>query len=195
MDKQTKEYFEKLKQCSVSDVKRLLEAKLECAGPLLMVVMNGIDAFGGICYGFKSGGGKERFTKFMEKHMSIPKSLAEFSYKVVRNGIVHEGMPKKGLIYGVWYNLPGKDRIFYKDLDKKKIWMNVVEFASSYLNAVENLSSEDIRCYPKTFTDSQQPIIDRAIKDVSSDVRLIKNWLGRPGTHMEINTSTNSRML
>jgi len=49
-----KEYFEKtVIKYSKTDVQRLLEAKLDCAGPLLTVIFNGIDNLGGLCYGYQ----------------------------------------------------------------------------------------------------------------------------------------------
>ena len=62
---------------SRGDVEKLIEAKLDVAGPLLHVVLNGIDAMGGVCFGFDTGVG-ERSKRFMTDIMNLDASLARF---------------------------------------------------------------------------------------------------------------------
>lgn len=126
---------------SMTDVQELLKAKLSCAGPLLEVVVNGIDNVGGICYGFSSESGS-RSEQFMTKKMSISTALAKFLYSIVRCGVAHQGMPKIGVIYFVEYEYPQKEKIFYMDSDNN-IWLNVVSLALRYLDAI-NAINEDI---------------------------------------------------
>ena len=148
-----KGYVERLIEYSTSDVEYLLEKFKEDvekkvrrhAGPLLMVVMNGIDAFGGILYGFRDGGqrnSRKRSLKFMECRMGIPEPLAKFLYNSVRCGVTHHGMPKVRLVYQVWtdneWRVPAAGA-FCKDKAKDRIYMNVVKLAEQYLRAVKKV--------------------------------------------------------
>ena len=139
--RESKAFFERsVIKYSKSDVCALLKAKLDCAGPLLEVIVNGIDNLGGIFYGF-SIGSKERSVRFMKEKMNVSESLAKFLYTIVRCGVAHQGMPKIGLIYFVEYDYPEKAKIFCKD-SKENICLNVVGLAQRYLDTIDDLNAD-----------------------------------------------------
>ena len=150
---------------SKRDVEELLEKKLNCAGPLLTIVANGIDNLGGMCYGFKKGS-KDRSVDFMVHKMNMPEALAKAIYEIVRCGIVHQGMPKVGFDYGVLYDRPEKRQIYYKAGDS--ICLSVVEFAYAYLEAVDHIAmnpEKHIRHYPR-LDDKSKKSFEDAIKHI-----------------------------
>lgn len=124
---------------SKGDVQELLEKELNCAGPLLAVIVNGIDSLGGMRYGFHKGS-RKRSVEFMKSYMNLSEPIAEFIYMIVRNGIVHQGMPKVGVEFGVIYDRPEKGRVYYKSYDW--IYINIVEFAHTYLEAIDQIAKE-----------------------------------------------------
>ncbi len=151
----SKAYVERLKEYSISDVEYLIEKSKEDAGkeirrhagPLLMVVMNGIDAFGGVVYGFGAvpGVGK-RSLMFMECEMGICEAVAKFLYYSVRCGVTHHGIPKARLGYEVWTDDEWRERgasgAFCKDEVEDRICMNVVKLAEEYLRAVKKVKHD-----------------------------------------------------
>lgn len=142
MENNIEKYFKRsIVEYNRGDVEKLLKAKLDCAGPLLIVVLNGIDTLGGMCYGFRPGNSKERSVKFMTEKMGVAESVASFLYSVVRCGIVHQGMPKIGLTFFVWYDRIDKGNIFYK-CSKNFIWLNVGELTYLYIDTVDRISKE-----------------------------------------------------
>lgn len=141
MDENVKKYFQRsVVKYSRGDVVRLLEAKLDCAGPLLIVVLNGVDNLGGMCYGFRTDNSKERSVKFLTEKMGIDESISKFLYLIVRCGISHQGMPKIGLQFFVEYDRIDKGKIFYKRLGDF-IWLNVTELAYLYIETIERIAS------------------------------------------------------
>ena len=145
MTSEVKEYFERVAlKYSRSDVEHLLRTKAPCAAPLLAVTANGIDLIGGMCFGFKSpegkDNGKRRSVDFMVKYMGVDSNVATVLYTSVRCGIVHQGMPKFGFMYFVDHERPKKDRIVYRD--GSFIWLNVTEFAHSYLSALSAIEAD-----------------------------------------------------
>src|SRR3989338_9093785 len=133
-----KSFFERaIKKYSKKDVECLLEAKLNCAGPLLEVIVNGIDSLGGICYGFKRNNSENRSIQFMKEIMGMNPVLAKFLYVIVRCGVTHQSMPKIGVKYSVLYDRPTAVRgiIFSKDADRF-VYVNVVELAYYYIDAI-----------------------------------------------------------
>ena len=64
MDQEGLDYVEQLKEFTICDVEALIKSEIDNAGPLLMVVMNGINAFGGVRYGFSGITDKDRCVKF-----------------------------------------------------------------------------------------------------------------------------------
>lgn len=138
---ESKAFFERsVIKYSKSDVCSLLKAKLNCAGPLLEIIVNGIDNLGGICYGF-SKGSRERSIRFMKEKMNVSESLAQFLYNIVRCGITHQGIPKIGLIYFVEYDYPDKEKIFCKDTEEN-IYLNVVGLAQLYIDTIDDIKTD-----------------------------------------------------
>ncbi len=144
------DYFdEAVVKYSAGDVQELLNKKVACAGPLLNTVVNGIDLLGGMCSGFGAGS-RKRSVDFMKNHMNIPEDLAGVLYSSVRCGCVHQGMPKIGQKFFVLYDRLQPGVFVYKDSDEY-LWLNVVEFAFSYLDAVkaiETIKEKVISEYP-----------------------------------------------
>lgn len=150
---------------SKGDVQELLEKELNCAGPLLAVIVNGIDSLGGMRYGFHKGS-RKRSVEFMKSYMNLSEPVAEFIYMIVRNGIVHQGMPKVGFDYGVLYDRPEKRQIYYKAGDS--ICLSVVEFAYAYLEAVDHIAmnpEKHIRHYPR-LDDKSKKSFEDALKHI-----------------------------
>lgn len=160
-------YFQKSAlQYGKGDVEELLQKELHCAGPLLAVVVNGIDNLGGMCFGFKGLGSAKRSIKFMEKYMGLSQPVANFIYKTVRCGIAHQGMPKVGLEFGVLYGRPEAGRVHCKAYDW--IYLNVVEFAYAYLQAIERIAGEPekhIHDYPQ-LDQSAKDAFENALADI-----------------------------
>ena len=166
-----KAFFERsVNNYSKSDVYALLEARLDCAGPLLEVIVNGIDNLGGIVYGFTKKS-KSRSVRFMNEKMNISESLAEFLYAIVRCGIAHQGMPKIGLIFFVEYDYPEKEKILCKD-SKGNICLNVVGLAQCYLNTISILNAEiekyDLHVPP--ITPKEKALFKKAKIEITDDV-------------------------
>lgn len=141
MNEDVRKYFQRsVVKYSRGDVERLIKAKLDCAGPLLIVVLNGIDNLGGMCYGFGSYNSKERSVKFMTEKMGMNESVSKFLYSIVRCGISHQGMPKIGLRFFLEYDRIDKGKIFYKRLGDF-IWLNVTELAYLYIETIDEIAS------------------------------------------------------
>lgn len=119
------------------DVVELLSDKITCAGPLLSIIVNGIDLAGGICFGFDKGS-RARSEDFMVEHMNIQKELASLLYTCVRCGVAHQGMPKVGVRFFLMPQrfMPGA--ILFRD--SNIIYLNVTELAYSYLGVIENIA-------------------------------------------------------
>lgn len=131
------EYFESvIIAYNCGDIKALLERKLPQAGPLLACVVNGIDAMGGIIYGFdKEIGGRSK--EFMNKFMGYDPVQADFLYTIVRCGMAHECAPKAGLAFFALYDEVDGE-VLYRG-DDGGPWLNVVQLAKEYLKAVEDV--------------------------------------------------------
>lgn len=170
-----KDYFERaVMEYSKGDVLQLLDARLTCAGPLLNIVMDGIDHLGGMCYGFGSPpGSKRRSADFMIDKMKLPRELADLLYTVVRCGIAHEGMPKIGVNFFVIYERFEPGRIFYNYEVDDNIWLSVVELAYLYLSTIErinnNWSGEIVHFPPSSLVNKE--IFDAAKGIITDDVR------------------------
>lgn len=138
-----KAYFDKAVNYSRGDVQALLKAELDCAGPLLNVVLDGIDHFGALCYGFEQGS-KSRFVRFLTEKMGIHEDLAKFLYGGVRCGVTHQGMPKLGITFFV-FRPSGRHehgKLFYLSHDNTDIWLNVIELAYTYIDAINDIESD-----------------------------------------------------
>src|SRR3989338_1602283 len=84
-----KSFFERaIKKYSKKDVECLLEAKLNCAGPLFEVIVNGIDSLGGICYGFKRNNSENRSIQFMKEIMGMNPVLSKDADRFVYVNVV-----------------------------------------------------------------------------------------------------------
>lgn len=156
----TKLYIEQFLKYTISDVEYLIKkfktrqhGEETHAGPMLMCVVNGIDAAGGIIYGFnyRNPGPGRRSADFMEKYMDMPLDLAEFIYTSVRCGASHHGMPRLGIIFGLWDDTEwhkissSVNETFCKNLANGNIWVNVVKLAHSYLDAVRGIERDFAR--------------------------------------------------
>jgi len=162
--KQTENYFNLFYDWSTKDVKKCLDLKNN-AGPILSMVVNGIDILGGMYYGFSTGS-KTRSTIFMEKKMDIPKSLAEFIYKSIRCGMVHEGMPKTAELS---FGFNGK-RIFSKHSTGRYLYLNVEFFAEKYLEAISEIKNniDNIRLHSPA-TGNSSELFNNAMKDAQNE--------------------------
>lgn len=170
--RESKSFFERsVIKYSKSDVCALLEAKLDCAGPLLEVIVNGIDNLGGICYGFSKGNSKERSVRFMKEEMKFSDSLALFLYTIVRCGVAHQGMPKIGLIYFVEYDYPEKEKIFCKD-SKDNICLNVVGLAQRYLDTIDAINVDIEKCdlHVPPITPNEEAIFEEAKNEIKHNI-------------------------
>lgn len=180
MNEDVGEYFQRsVVKYSRGDVERLIKAQLDCAGPLLMVVLNGIDNLGGICYGFGPHNSKERSIKFMTEKMGINESVSKFLYSIVRCGISHQGMPKIGLRSFLEYNRIDKGRIFYKQLDDF-IWLNVTELAYLYIETIDQIAANitgHILYMPPTDQDILNTF-NEARENISDDIEQLAIKIG-----------------
>lgn len=192
--KEEKAFFERsVLKYSRLDVCTLLEAKLDCAGPLLEVIVNGIDCLGGILYGFEPRNSKHRSVRFMKEKMSIPESLAKFFYSAVRCGIAHQGMPKIGLIYFVEYEYPEQERIFSKD-GEGNIWINVVGLAQCFLNTIDTLSADIETCILNIpeIPCKEKRILKQALNEITNDIDDIAFDIGNEKMHQRYPTASYS---
>lgn len=173
MDEEAMAYFKKSAiEYSKGDVRELLEKKIDCAGPLLAVVVNGIDNLGGMCYGFEIGS-KRRSVNFMKDKMGILESVAKFLYSAVRCGEVHQGMPKIGLKFFVTQDRLAKGKMIYKHKDSKYLFLDLTEFAYSYIDAIdqiENKPEERIHNYPSPGAEAKE-LFDNAMRDIKDDIQ------------------------
>ena len=93
----TKYYIEKFFEYTISDTDYLLKSAMDRipesrnAGPIFMVMMNGISAMSGIMYGFDIDEG-ERFAKFLTEEMGLSKAIAGFLYYGCRIPLANIGM-------------------------------------------------------------------------------------------------------
>jgi hypothetical protein len=185
--KEGKAFFEhSVLKYSRLDVCALLEAKLDCAGPLLEVIVNGIDNLGGILYGFGPRNSKHRSVKFMKEKMSIPELLAKFLYSTVRCGVAHQGMPKIGLIYFVEYRYQEQDRIFSKD-SEGNVCINIVGLAQCYLNAIDTVSADVENCTLNVppIPLEEKKILEAAWNEIANDIDDIAFDIGNKRMHQQ----------
>jgi hypothetical protein len=152
MNRRAIDYFQKSAvQYSKGDLDELLRKQIKCAGPLLAVILNGIDNLGGMCYGFDRRNVGKRSVKIHGKKDGGPKrEIAKGIYESVRCGVVHQGMPKIGIALYLDYDRLDRGAIVRKD--SNWIWLNVTELAHQYLDTLTHIASEPERHiiqYPK----------------------------------------------
>lgn len=136
-----KQFFEHVVvKYNCGDVRALLDAELEAAGPLLSCVMNGIDLVGGMMLGFCTGS-RQRSVKFMAKYLKLHTELAKLVYALVRCGVAHEGTTKLAINYFVYPSRLDRGTFLYKDVDNA-VWLNVVELAFLYLEAIDEIAKD-----------------------------------------------------
>jgi len=171
MDPSVKAYFDQVVRYNVGDVKELLKLKSGCAGPLLTVVANGIDIFGGMYYGFRRDNSKQRSIDFMTGEMGFTASLAELMYVCVRCAMNHEGMTKAGLKFFVHYDCLRPRWLICLDGENERVSLNVVEFAHAYLCAVDKIIAQPgkIVHYARA-TDDDKDLFLEALTDPANDV-------------------------
>ena len=167
MDQEGLDYIKQLKKFSIGDIEALIRCRINNAGPLLMVVMNGIDAFGGVCDRFCWDNSEKRSLKFMRCKMGIDRAVASFLYLSVRNGVVHEGMPKFAITYKVDYANPEWKTALRLEGKEEKVVLNVVGLASHYLDIVRGLNCSDYKDYPR----EDVPKLKRLLPAVKAWVR------------------------
>jgi hypothetical protein len=192
--RESRAFFERsVLKYSRLDVCALLEAKLDCAGPLLEIIVNGIDNLGGILYGFGHRNSQSRSVKFMKERMGVPESLAKFLYSAVRCGIAHQGMPKIGLVYFVEYEYPDQEKIFSKD-GKGNIWINIVGLARCYLDAIDTVCADVGNCVlnvpPTPF--AERRILEQVWNEIANDVGDIAFDIGNKRMHQQHPTASYS---
>ena len=172
MDAKIEAYFQRsVIHYSKGDVESLLNAKLECAGPLLVTTLNGIDNLGGMCYGFHRDNVGDRIKDFITHKMHLSKSLATFLYESVRCGAVHQGMPKMGLEFFVQYDGPHEGIIFYSESDGYVI-LDVTQLAKRYLKTIEEIAKEPekhINHYPQ-YTEKEKISLKAAFEGARKDI-------------------------
>ena len=154
---------------SRGDVVALLSDKIICAGPLLSITVNGIDLTGGICFGFGMGS-RTRSEKFMVEHMNIQEELASLLYRCVRCGVAHQGMPKVGVKFFLMTErfIPGV--ILFRD--GNVLYLNVTEFAHSYLSAIEHIAKNPTAYalhHPQLISQDEDTFAD-ALSTVTNDI-------------------------
>jgi hypothetical protein len=139
-------YVTKAIEYSRGDIKELLDAELQVAGPLLVVTLNGIDAMGGIVYGFRKedkpdqGNSRERSVTFMSHYMTIgcSQEALEVIYTALRCGMAHHCLPKQGA-FGVDYHR--LDNPVTEGRDGTLI-VNAVALADRYLGGVSEVERQ-----------------------------------------------------
>lgn len=142
------------------DIEALIASKLNVAGPLLTIVLNGIDVLGGLCYGFERSGrnnSRWRSIKILDEKFNMPREIAEYIYESVRCGIVHQGQPKYITKYYVNYDNDGSNDILYRD--SNCYWLDVVEFANEYSRIIDQINIDKINLI------KYEPIIEKTEKD------------------------------
>src|SRR5947209_1547430 len=98
------------------DVRALLKAQLQKAGPLLTCVVNGIDLLGGMMLGF-SADSQKRSVRFMMRYLNLSEELARLVYVLVRCGVAHEGTTKLAIKFFVYPDRLDCTRFLYKSTD------------------------------------------------------------------------------
>lgn len=147
MDNQTKNYFKLFYDWSTKDIKECLKLKSN-AGPVLVMVVNGIDILGGMCYGFKKDNSKERSIKFMKNKMGVAKPVAQLLYENIRCGMIHQGAPKGTPEMGVEFyiqqddDITNKEKFFCKNIEKNYLRLNVSAFAFLYIDTINKIDSD-----------------------------------------------------
>ncbi len=195
-------YFDKaVMKYNRGDILALLGAKLPCAGPILNIVMDGVDMLGGMCYGFGTGpGSKMRSVDFLVQEMKLPKEQAELLYSVVRCGITHEGMPKIGISFFAEYSRHEPGKAFYVYQNDDEIYLNVVELAYLYLGTLDRIDKDwaaHLHAYP-TPQPINKKLFDDAKRSISDDIGTLaekmeqskQNELARAGKLWEIQSSS-----
>lgn len=136
-------YFETVIRDYISgDIELLLEVieeRWERPGPLLHCTVAGIDAVGGMVYGFI--GSEKRSVSFMEKYFELSNEEGKMIYGLARCGIAHEGTTKLNARYFAPFKRVKAGHFLYKAPDNS-IWLNVVELARSFLDALNRISHE-----------------------------------------------------
>jgi hypothetical protein len=134
-------YFKQVvRDYNCGDVRALLNAELEQAGPLLTSVVNGMDLVGGMAHGF-SHGSADRSVQFMKKYLAVSEEEAKLLYALVRCGMDHEGTTKLAVRFFVHYECRNKGVFLYKDRESC-IWLNVTELAYAYLQAIDRIATD-----------------------------------------------------
>ena len=153
-------YFDRvIREYVYKDVECVLYARFTRAGPLLAVLINGLNAVAGSVYGFPDKDNMEttkkeskNIEKFLTKKMGLNiksrELLGEVFYKVIRCGVAHEAVTKPGVHFFVNYDRQSDDPFLYRrDYD---IWLNVAQFALKFLSVLDNLSASDCKFVPET---------------------------------------------
>ncbi|GEM_PF-4330221 len=132
-------FFQKVVvEYNCGDIRILLRARLDVAGPLLACVVNGIDMLGGMKHGFHAKS-CHRSKEFMKEYMHLSEEHAALLYRAVRCGIAHEGVPKPGIRFFVCDEPVDSGTYFYRGQDDM-VWLNVTELCRQYLAVVEAIA-------------------------------------------------------
>jgi hypothetical protein len=184
---EVKAFFEKaIKKYDRGNIVALLKAELNCAGPLLEVIVNGIDCLGGMCYGFSNGNSKKRSINFMIEKMGLNPASAEFLYVAIRCGIAHQGMPKIGVKYFAQYERPESGVIFYSE-DDESIYLNVVELAYAFIDVIDKiaLNIEAHVSYVPPPENEAKAIFDRALNEITNSANDLAVKIGTSNEMLE----------
>jgi len=145
-------FFDKvIRDYNCGDVKRLLRRESLTLGPLLACVAAGIDAVGGMLFGFGRRNSRHRSVRFLNEMMKVDCATAEAIYCFARCGYVHEGIGKLALSWFAGYSGGTAGYVMYRRADGG-LALDIAELARRYLRAVDVVSKNQrhrLRHLPK----------------------------------------------
>ena len=135
---------------------------------MLHCTVAGIDAVGGMLYGF--GASEARSVRFMEDYFGLSNEEARMIYGLVRCGIAHEGITKLVVRFFAPLRRARAGQFLYNAPDNS-IWLNVAELARSFLDAVSRISNEVPKhsFYTPTPRHSDPTLLLNAAKRITRD--------------------------
>ena len=156
-------YFDRvIREYVLGDIEYLLHKECPVAGPLLAVLVNGINAVAGSMYDFPTNWNTteketDNIGRFLTKVMGLDARekdlLGEVFYCLIRCGVAHEGVTKLGVRFGVHYHRPDGEPFLFGDTDGYVV-LNVAQLARRFLSVVRNLDPAKFTHAPKLDEDS-----------------------------------------
>lgn len=126
------------------DIEELLASGTDRAGPLLACVVNGIDAMGGLLYGYRRNNSASRSISFMTNCMRLPEDHARLIYTAVRCGLAHQAVTKSGVAFHVSTTAAVRDIILCR-ASNGDISVDVRSLARKYLDTIAKFNCSDNR--------------------------------------------------